>query len=124
MLLTLLDRDGSIEVVASVYLQTLLIRSDIELDTSDIGGHCENTQVVRFWGRIARAIEDERFVIACTAETAAIDCLLNVSANLLGRREFQMSIIDDADSAIQYFNVIELDVMSGVWHVERVAQDR
>ncbi len=124
MLLTLLDRDGSIKIVAGVDLQTLLVGSDIELDARDVGGHCEDAQVGRLRRRVTRAIQDEGMIIACTAETTAIDCLRDVSSNLLRRREIQISAIDDAYNASGYFNIVELDITSSVWHVERVVQNR
>ncbi len=124
MLLTLLDRDGSIKIVAGVDLQTLLVGSDIELDARDVGGHCEDAQVGRLRRGVTRAIQDEGMIIACTAETTAIDCLRDVSSNLLRRREIQISAIDDAYNASGYFNIVELDITSSIWHIERIVQNR
>lgn len=117
MLLALLDRNGPVERVARVNLQTLLVGSDVELDASDIRGHGQDAQVGRFWCRVARAIKDESIVIACTIEAAAIDRLLNISAYLLRRCEIQISIIDDADGAIGHLNIIEFDIASSVGHI-------
>lgn len=124
MLLAHLDRNGTVEVVTRIELQTLLIGIDIQLDTSDVGVHREDADICSFWGGVPRTVKDEGVIVAGAVESTVIDCIKNVPPNLLRRGEVESRAVDDADCAIRYFDVVNLHIARRVGHVECVVQDR
>ena len=124
MLLAHLDRNGTVEVVARIELQTLLVGINVQLNTSDVGIHCKDTDICGFWRRVPRAIEDEGIVIAGAVEPAVINRVENISSDLFWRGEIERRAVNDADRAIRHFNIVDLHITGRVGHVECVIQDR
>ena len=123
VLLTLFDRYRPVQGITGVDLQTLLVRSDIQLYTCHIRGHSQKANIGRFGARVAWSIEDEGIVIADAAEATIVDCGEYVGANLFGGSEVEEGAIDDTDGAIGDFDVVDFDVAVTVGHVESVIQD-
>ena len=120
MLLGHLDRDGGVEIVTCIELQTLLVGIDIQLNSSDVGVHREDADICSFWRRVPGAVKDEGIVVACAVESTVIDCIEDVSSNLFWRGEIERGTIDDADRAIRYLDVVDLHIARRVGHVECV----
>ena len=123
MLLARLDRNGAVEVVAGVELQTLLVGVDVQLDAGDVGVHCEDADVCGFGCGVPGPIEDEGIVVAGTVESAVINCVEDVSSDLLWRGEIEGGAIDDPDCTVGYFDVVDLHITRRVGHVKCVVQD-
>ena len=123
MLLAHLDRDGAIEVVTRVELQTLLVGIHIQLNTSDVGVHGEDADICGFWRGVPGAVEDECIVVAGAIESAVIDCVEDVPSDLFWGGEIEGRAINDTDCTVRYLNVINLYVTRRVGHVECVVQD-
>ena len=123
MLLAQLDRDGAIEVVTRIELQTLLVGIDIQLNSSDVGIHCEDTNICSFWRRVPGAVKDEGIVVAGTVESAVINSVEDISSDLFWRGKIKGRAVDDPDRAVRYFNVVDLYIARRIGHVERVIQD-
>ena len=123
MLLAHLDGDGAIEIVTRVELQTLLVGIDVQLDTCDVGVHGEDAEVCSFWRGVPGPVEDECIVVAGAVEAAVVDRVEDVSSDLFWGGEVERGVIDYADCAVWYLDVINLYVTRGVGHVQRVVQD-
>ena len=123
MLLGHLDRNGAVQIVTCIELQTLLVGIDIQLNSRDVGVHREDADICSFWRRVPGAVKDEGIVVACAVESTVIDCIEDVSSNLFRRGEIERGTIDDADRAIGYFDVVDLHIARRVGHVECVVQD-
>ena len=123
MLLAHLDRNGTVEVVARIQLQTLLIGINIQLNTSDVGVRCEDTDVCSLRRRVPRAIENEGIVVAGAVESTVINCIKDVSSDLFWGGEIERRAVNDADRAIRYFNIVDLHIAGSVGHMECVVQD-
>ena len=124
MLLAHLDRNGAVEVVTRIKLQTLLVGINIQLNTRDVGVHGEDADISSFWRGVPGAVKNESVVVACAVESTVIDSIEDVSSDLLWRGEIEGRAVDDADRAIGYFDIVDLHVARRVRHVERVVQDR
>lgn len=120
MLLARLDRNGAIEVVTRIELQTLLVGIDIQLNPSDVGVHREDTDICSFWRRVPGAIKDECIIVAGTVESAVINSVKNISSDLFWRGEIKGRAVDNPDCAVRYFNVVNLHIARRIGHVERV----
>lgn len=123
MLLALLDRDGAVEVVTCIELQTLLVGINIQLDTSNVGVHGEDADICSFWRGIPGAVKNESIVVACAVESTVIDRVEDVSSDLFWRGEIEGRAVDDADRAVRYFDIVDLHVARRVGHVECIVQD-
>ena len=123
MLLAHLDGDGTIEVVARVELQTLLVGIDVQLDASDVGVHGEDADVCSFWRGVPGPVEDECVVVAGAVEAAVIDCVEDVSSDLFWGGEVEGGAIDYTDCTVWYLDVVNLYVTRRVGHVQCVVQD-
>lgn len=123
MLLAHFDRNGAVEVVTRIELQTLLIGIDIQLNTSGIRVHREDADICGFWRGVAGTVQDERIVVAGAIESTVVNRIENVPPNLLRRGKVKGRAVDDADCAIRYFDVVDLHVARRVGHVECVVQD-
>ena len=123
MLLAHLDRNGAIEVVTRIELQTLLVGIDIQLNSSDVGVHCEDTNICSLWRRVPGAVKDEGIVVAGTIESAVINSVEDISSDLFWRGKVKGRAVDNPDRAVRYFNVVDLYIARRIGHVERVIQD-
>lgn len=123
MLLAHFDRNGAVEVITRIELQTLLVGIDVELNTSDVGVHCKDTNIRSFWRGVPGPVKDEGIVIAGTVEPAVINCVENISSDLFRRGEIEGRTVNNADCAIWYLDVVDLYVACRVGHVECVVQD-
>ena len=120
MLLARFDRNGAVEVVTRIELQTLLIGIDIQLNTSCVGVHREDADICSLGCGVPGAVEDEGVVVAGAIEPTIVDCVENVSSNLFCRGKIESRTVDDADRAVGYFDVVDLHVARRVGHVECV----
>lgn len=123
MLLTRLHRNRPVGVVARVNLQALLIGIDIQPDTRALGPQRQHAEIRRFRRRIPRSIEDERVVVARAVVPAAVRRGEDVPPDLLGGSEVIGGAVHRADGAGGHFDVVDLDVPSGVGHLQGVVQD-
>lgn len=89
MLLAHLDRNGAVEVVTRIELQTLLVGVDIQLNTSDVGIHCEDADICSFWRGVPGTVKDEGIVVAGAIESTVIDGVEDVPSNLFWRGEIK-----------------------------------
>lgn len=120
MLLTRFDRNGAVEVVTCIELQTLLIGINIQLNTSGVGVHCEDADIRSLRCRVPGTVKDEGIVVAGAIESTIVDCVEDVSSDLFWRGEIEGRAVDDADRADWYFDVVDLNVARRVGHVECV----
>lgn len=118
MLLAHFDRNGAVEVVTRIELQTLLIGIDIQLNTSCVGVHCEDADICSLGCGVPGAVEDEGVVVAGAVEPTIVDCVEDVSSDLFWRGKIEGRTVDDPDRAIGNFNVVNLHVARRVGHVE------
>ena len=123
MLLARLDRNGAIEVVTRIELQTLLVGIDIQLNSSDVGVHCEDTNICSFGRGVPGAVKDEGIVVAGTVESAVINSVEDISSDLFWRGKIEGRAVDNPDRAVRYFNIVDLYIARRIGHVERVIQD-
>ena len=89
MLLAHLDRNGAVEVVTRIELQTLLVGIKIQLNTGGIGVHREDADVCSFWRRVPGTVKDEGIVVASAIESTVIDRVEDVPSDLLGGSEIE-----------------------------------
>lgn len=100
MLLTLLDRDASVLTVATVHLQVLLVRLEIESDTRYVRVHGQDRQVRGFGGGVTWTVQDEGGVVTRAAKPTGVYCCLYILPDLLRLGEIEGSAFGDAYSAI------------------------
>lgn len=120
MLLAHFDRNGAVEVVTCIELQTLLIGINIQLNTSGVGVHCEDADICSLGRGVPGTVKDEGVIIASAIESAIIDCIENVPSDLFWRGKIEGRAVDDANRAVWYFDVVDLNVACRVGHVECV----
>ena len=97
VLLALLDRYCSIQIITGVYLQALLVGVDVELNASAVRSHGKDANVVRFRRRVTWTVQNKSVVIARATGSTAIDSLQNIPTYLLGRGEVEPSTIHCAN---------------------------
>ena len=120
MLLARFDSNGAVEVVTRIELQTLLIGINIQLNTCGVGVHCQDADICGLGCGVPGTVKNEGVVVAGAIESAIVDCVENVSSDLFWRGEIEGRAVDDADRAVWYFDVVDLNVARRVGHVECV----
>ena len=109
MLLALFDWNGSVHVITAIYLQTLLICTNIKLDPGDVAGHGQDRYVCGFRGRVTWAVKYEGVVISSTVEAAGVRGE-NIGAYLLGGSKIEGGVVHYTDGAVWDFDVVDLNV--------------
>ena len=122
MLLAHFDRDGTVEVVTRIELQTLLVGVDIQLNASNVGVHCEDADICSFWRGVPGAVKDEGIIIAGTVESTIINRVENIFSDLFWGGKIEGRAVDNSDRTIRYLDVVDLYVARRVGHVECVVQ--
>lgn len=122
MLLTRLNRYHSLEVLAGIYLQILLIGAYIELYPSGAGSHGKDAQARSLMARVSRPVGDKCVIVAYAISAAIVNILEDVMASFLGGCEVKEGVFDCADNPGWNLDAIGLNVTRCVWHVQGVSQ--
>lgn len=81
MLLVSFCDNSTIRIIASVNLETLLVRLDIEFDTRLGRWHCQYYDIWIFGTRITSSVENESIVISRASCSAIVDCAVDVGTD-------------------------------------------
>ena len=127
LLLILLRYNAAIvrDAIASVNLQTLLVRAQRHLDTGIWAPHLEDVKLRIVWLGVARTIKDESIVVASASGSAGIDSLKDISSDCLRRKlsEIERSAVGHIDAPSWDFDAVNVNNSIGIRHVEGVVQN-